>query len=348
MKERITQVLVVVVLALGAPACTATVAGELDPGTADPSSDDPIGEDPDYGDPGGNPNVCETEFQNLRLDPVPPTVQLLIDMSGSMAGRFGPVTRWQAVRHAFTDASAGVVTQLGPRVHFGATLYNSLNGNAGGGCALMTNVPPALDNAGAIRDLIDGGSPAADTPTAEAVDAISAALVPAAVGSRRFIVLATDGDPDTCVDPDAHTLESKVLAENAVDRAWARGVTTLVLSVGNDITREHLRRTANLGAGEPVYTGDAPYYLAHNPGELISELDALLAETLPTCSYTFLQILDMADAPAAEITLAGDDLAYGTDWRWVDTHTIELIGPACDRALEDPTLEVRGRFYCDE
>lgn len=348
MSNRISAALFTGAFSLLTGACTATVAGDFDPNGGAPDGE-PTGEDPDYEDPSGTPDeLCEADVRNVRLDPVAPTVQLLIDMSGSMSRGFGNVSRWDAVRYALIDATDGVVSQLGARVYFGATLYHSWYGNAGGSCALMTSAAPAIDNLGAIADLLGAGTPYADTPTAEAVDAIAGALAPVVPGSRRFIVLATDGDPDTCVDPNAHTLESKVLAENAVDRAWAGGVTTLVLSVGNDITREHLRRTANLGAGEPVYTGNAPYYLANDPIELVTELDALLAETLPTCSYTFPQTLDMSDAPAADVRLAGDMLTYGTDWRWLDVHTIELIGPSCDRVLEQPNLPVSGRFYCDD
>lgn len=324
-------------------ACTASVAGTIDPPAGG-------GEDPGVTDPGGRPGepqACEGDFENLTLAPVPPTVQLVVDMSGSMRERFGNASRWDAVRHALIDPTDGVVSRLESEVFFGATLYYSERGNGGGTCARLNTTSARLGNRDRIRTLIDAGNPHEDTPTAEAIDAVRTTLLAAAPESQRFIVLATDGNPDTCVDPDAHDLEAQILAENAVDRAHAAGITTLVLSVGSDITREHLRRIANLGAGEPVYTGNAPYYLATQADELVTELDALLTSTLPTCSYRVPGALAQANASSADLELDGDPLAFGVDWRWVDEQTVELLGAACDRALAAPAT-LRGWFYCDE
>lgn len=329
-------------IALSLTACTATVAGEVTP------DDGTVSDDPDYDDPNGTPEqFCEADFANVTLEPVAPTVHLLVDMSGSMRRGFNGMSRWDAVRYALTDSADGIVTRLADRIYFGATLYHSHNGQGGGACALMSTEAPQLDNGGRIRQLLDSGSPQEDTPTAEAVDAIAAGLVPATMGSRKFLVLATDGDPDQCGNPDAHGLQSRILTENAVDRAYAAGVTTLVLSVGNDITREHLRRTANLGAGQPVYTGTAPFYVANNPNQLVTQLESLVAATMPTCSFNLSAPLEQQDAGNARLELAGNTLTYGDDWRWVDEHTIELTGDACNLVLADTSLEVTGEIPCN-
>ncbi len=328
-------------LCLSFAGCSATVAGDV---TAD---GDPVGGDPDITDPNGTPEqLCEADFANVTLDPVPPTVHLLVDMSGSMRRDFTGVSRWDATRYALVDGTDGIVSRLADRIYFGATLYYSDDAHSGSDCAVLSTESPQLANAGRIRQLIDEGNPRDDTPTAEAIDAIAAGFIPAVPSSRKFLVLATDGDPDQCTNPDAHGLESQILTENAVDRAFAAGVSTLVLSVGNDITREHLRRTANLGAGRPAHTGMAPYYVANNPNQLITELESLVAATLPTCSFNLSQPLAFADVGNAHLDLEGSPISYGTDWKWVDENTIELLGAACARVMADPTLSVLGEIPC--
>jgi len=334
---------IALLIALSLAACSATVAGQA---SADADAS-PIGGDPDLDDPNGTPeSLCDTDFANVTLDPVPPTVHVLVDMSGSMSRGFNGMSRWSAVRRALVDTTDGVVSQLSDRIYFGATMYYSNDGNSGGACAVLSTEGPQLFNLSRIRQLIDSGSPRDDTPTAEAVEQIASTFIPAVAKSKRFLVIATDGDPDQCTDPNAHDLESRILTENAVDRAYAAGISTLVLSVGNDITREHLRRTANLGAGQPVFTGTAPYYVANNPNQLVNQLESLVATTLPTCSFNLAQPLAFADIPRAKLELAGAAITFGTDWRWVDEHTIELVGQACDLVTGDPTLPITGKIPC--
>ena len=71
----------------------------------------------------------------VAVEPLIPTVQLLIDQSGSMTADFGGVSRWNAVNTALVDPQNGAVTLLQDRVRFGASFYSSLGGNAGGTCA---------------------------------------------------------------------------------------------------------------------------------------------------------------------------------------------------------------------
>ncbi|MGC4116894.1 MAG: hypothetical protein QM765_20495 [Myxococcales bacterium] len=73
--------------------------------------------DPDAGD---CPRVKVTATELV------PTVQLLVDRSGSMGEEFVPGTsRWSALKTALVDPSQGVVTRLQSKVRFGATLYTN-------------------------------------------------------------------------------------------------------------------------------------------------------------------------------------------------------------------------------
>jgi hypothetical protein len=91
--------------------------------------------------------------------PVTPSILLLLDRSGSMAGTDIAPTRYQAMRSALTDAG-GVVTQLQSKAYFGSQLYG-----CDGSIPKNVNVPRALDNAFAINMSILSQPPAGNTPT---------------------------------------------------------------------------------------------------------------------------------------------------------------------------------------
>jgi len=115
----------------------------------------------------------------------------------------------------------------------------------------------------AYRDLDRGRGSGAETPTAEAVSAIAQRLGEIKEEGPKVIILATDGNPDTCEVPDSEDLNKKngvepwedgyalglVKARKAVHDAYEKqGVKTYIISVG-DIKPEHLQDIANLGVG---------------------------------------------------------------------------------------------------
>lgn len=63
---------------------------------------------------------CESGCPSVKVDasPTVPTIVLLIDQSGSMTSDFGSMSRWQAVRYALTDPTAGVLPALESSVYF--------------------------------------------------------------------------------------------------------------------------------------------------------------------------------------------------------------------------------------
>jgi hypothetical protein len=347
-----------------APECSVDCAGDLDcpagfycgPGgtcTADCTqggSECPAGRScdpngrciPDDTDGGpGCPGVA------VNLAPETPTIWLLVDQSGSMDQNFMGVTRWQAVTDALVDPVDGAVAQLADRVIFGASLYTSNGGNAGGVCPILQTDPPALDNYPDIDALMRGNGPQGDTPTAESVAAVAGMFPlpnPEAPGPRA-ILLATDGNPDNCVDPDAHDLGSQMMSEQAVAGAYAMGLLTYVLSVGDDVALAHLQRLANVGTGQPIDTGTAPYYVANNPAELVAAINDII-RGLRTCIFTLDGSVDPNDACSGTVELNGMPLTCGTDWQLVDPNTIELLGAACDTFLNTDDVTLTAEFPC--
>lgn len=280
---------------------------------------------------------------DLELTPVIPTVTMLVDRSGSMTEDFGGVDRWEAVKEALTDPVDGVAAQLESQVVFGATLYNSTGGSAGGPCPILHTEAPALDNAQAIRALFDAHDPDQDTPTAESIAAVAASFP--ASDNPRIIVLATDGDPDNCADSDAHDQTSQTMSENAVVDAFGNGIETHVLSVGDQTSQSHLQRLANAGRGQPLDTGNAPFYVANNSQELVDAFGEII-RGVRGCQVKIEGEIDPSLAPAGTVILNGTQLEHGTDWELIDDETVELVGDACDALLDADRVDVKATFPC--
>jgi hypothetical protein len=315
------------------------------------------------GDQCGDGQVCDGRGRCIAQDPddipdpdcpdvivetsqVIPAVELIVDWSLSMDADFGSGNRAEATREALTG-SAGVVTRLQDRVIFGATVYSSVNGSRGGACPLVDTVARGFNTASAIDVALDlEENPLIDdTPTAETIDAVVASFAsnPPPDGATPVIVLATDGEPDTCVNPDDHTTGPRNSVA-AAQRARAAGIPLYILSVGDEVSEAHLQQMANAGLGLDPQSGNAPFFVANNPDQLSRALEDILG-AVRSCDIQLDANLDAEDAAAGTVTLDGQRLELGTDWVQVDPTTIRLLGDACDLLLETGA-EVSATFPC--
>ncbi len=295
-------------------------------------------------EPTSDANTCPSV--DIELGKVTPTVILLVDQSGSMSAGFGGPTRYGAVVTALVDMTNGVVSQLDIDVKFGLTLYTADNGNATPPCPRLQTVAPALANEGPIRTLLNGNGPADDTPTAESIASVTATFPPDD-GNPRVIVLATDGDPDSCTDPDSNgTQPPRDASELATQNAFTAGIQTYVLSVGDDTTASHLQRLANAGQGQDLATGTTPYYVANSPAELSAAFGAIIGGIrdcrIPVANGT----VDLSRADEGIVVLNGMTLAFGSDWTMPDGQTLELLAGACSTFLNDPDVALEAQFPC--
>jgi hypothetical protein len=282
----------------------------------------------DTGGPDGGGDD-DSSCPSVTVTPMPrtPTVQLLVDRSGSMNDPFGTTSRWNAVRTALTGTN-GVVTTLQDRVIFGASLYSHTIGQ--GTCPTVVSTPTRmLNNRSAITTLLQNGL-LTDTPTGESIDRVVADFVttPAAPNSPPIILLATDGLPDRCAMPDGDAL-SQQMSIDAAARAYAAGIRTYILSVGNDVGDAHLQKVANAGAGLDPNTGMAPFYKANDPAQLSAALSAIITGIL-SCEFDLSGTVDVSRADEGVVTLNGSPLIYGTDWELADDNTIRILGASCD------------------
>lgn len=284
---------------------------------------------------------------------VPATVMLLIDQSGSMTQPFGGSTRWNVLRDAIVDREDGLLTWLDTSASIGLMLYSSIGGFAGGqACPLLTEVGVALGNAETIRSAYLGAEPlpAGETPTGESIQAAADALATIAGSAPKYILLVTDGDPDTCAQPNPQNGLDEAVA--AALGAAARGIR--VYTVGLDgIAELSLQAMANAGQGKDpalFYGIDAdavePLHASTDPRVLADQLKGVIGD-VRSCIVELREEVGPGRAFEGTLTLDGATLAYGSadGWTFIDADTLEIHGAACESILgQGERLEVR--FPC--
>ncbi len=299
------------------------------------------------------PRTCVSV--NLAIDDLRPTVTLLVDQSGSMDSRYpsndSPETRWSVVRQALLDPKTGVVPGLQKSLHFGLAFYTSHNGFSGGTCPILNEVQSATDNYDAIVALYDRMSPDDDTPTGAAVQQVASEIQAAGRKSSEVLLLVTDGDPDTCAEPDPQNGQLEAIV--AAERAHALGIDFQVLGVSADIAGDKLQQLANAGQGKPlsaVWGVDAdaaqPFQASDSVQGLTAQLRAILAR-VPLCDVQLNRDVGDDEIRAASVILDGQQLAYASanGFQLKDSRHLQIVGKACD-ALRASGKRVTVRISC--
>ena len=145
-------------------AFVAILTGACSPAVVGGDDQQPPGDDQQDPGPGGPDAMCPAV--NFTAKAVTPSIQLLLDRSGSMAEAIGNTSRYAAIRTSLVDGTSGVVTKLQNKAYFGASLYSSDTP-----CPkLYTTAARTLNNFQQVKSLIDGQSPNGNTPTPPAID----------------------------------------------------------------------------------------------------------------------------------------------------------------------------------
>lgn len=299
---------------------------------------------------------------------VPPTVMLVVDGSTSMLDPYGePVlldggvpdpqllpSRWDALRDALVDPTGGLVPALAGVVRFGLGVFGTAPE-----CPLPLGIiEPVIDNSVAIADGLPAEPPGMYTPTGIALDSIIDALPDSAVEpgrGKQIIVLATDGDPNSCeAEPDIF-MGGQVPADYAsslaaATKASAKHIELIVISVGRDASVAHLQQVANLGAGLPQdATPGARVYVPEDAAELTSELRTLVEAQLGCDLHLDLEGRTVLadEACSGQLKINGTIIPCGTanGWSFEAPSTIRLATEAC-ALLSGSSASVVASFPC--
>jgi len=293
---------------------------------------------------GGQGGACADI--TIEFEPIVPSVKLLIDQSGSMSENFGDDgERWDVLYETLMNPATGIVTELQSQVRFGLALYTG-----GNSCPGIIDVPIAIDNRDAIDLVYAQEGPENDTPTGDSITAVLPDVVSYAEEGPKFIVLATDGEPDTCEDGD-DTEGGRLESIAAARAAFAQGIKVFVISVGNDVAGDHLQDVANAGAGLPLPENDgdelAPYWQALDAAELVMAFDTII-NGVRSCVLTVDGEINPDKACDGSVRIDGEEIACDDPNGWVlnSPTEIELQGDACD-LIQGGEHVVDATFPCD-
>jgi Mg-chelatase subunit ChlD len=316
-----------------------------------------------------DPNVCASA--SVRARRITPTVEFVVDGSGSMNAKFGDTgSRWSVLRDALVGTN-GVVPKLESVVKFGMTIYSNSDPMK---CPGTTEVKPGLMNFMPISSAYPNMEPGGGTPTGEALQQVVDSLpdYSAMLDSTEaapIIILATDGEPNGCAAgaacnwaADWAACLGSVLTQvaaapatydttfAAVRKAKDKKIPVWVISLADGLNAiPDLQTTANIGAGlaDDAMPG-APIYSPKNTGELTSTLTKLLGDVV-VCDVQLSGTLEIARACEGSVKMNGVELPCNGDqgWKPIDDKHIVLQGDACTKFKSDPTVLLEANFPCD-
>jgi hypothetical protein len=308
--------------------CSANIRGSNGGGSSNGSN----GNGNNNGNNGPDATCPDVSFTAQR---VTPSIQLLIDRSGSMRSPFGFTTRYGAIQNALVGAN-GVVTQLQSSVYFGASLFTD-----DAPCPTLYSKPRALNNESAIAALIASQGPGGNTPTQQSIAlAVQNFMAnPPPQGSPPAIVLATDGLPNSCNS----TADTSAQTVQAVQAAFTAGIRLYIIGIAG-VATQFLQDVANAGTGVPA-GGSAMYYTSNSPASMTAAFQSIIGGVL-SCDLTINGTIDPNQASSGMVTLDGMQLTYGTDWTVVNGNTLELLGAACTTLKTAANPTVTATFSC--
>jgi hypothetical protein len=343
------------------------------------------------GDAGGGVGVDAGSCPaSVQAKAVIPTVLLLIDNSSSM---FAPRSQlWDPLYDVLMKPTNGIVAALQDKVRFGFTSYRGSSMANDPACPNLFEVDYELANFEAIDTLYKQQGTEYiqglkwETPTGAAIkkSAQKLAAYVADPPGPKYILLVTDGNPNTCgaIEPQCGSDESV----EAVQDARAIGIGTMVVGIGDIIAGNsgcepawgrcgplHLQDLANAGQGLPVQAppdqlkyqactptqtlaatyasaastpGTAAFYTATNAVELDTAIKSAL-NPLVSCTYE-LNVTVVGNPATGAIQVNGVARTYNDPNGWIldaDKTRITLQGTACD-ALRAANSTLSISFPC--
>jgi hypothetical protein len=294
--------------------------------------------------------------KTFGLTKIPPDLLIVQDKSGSMdalpdgttcrratQATCMPMTKWPQITTAITQ----VVMQTESAIRWGLKFFPE---DATCGVNAGAVVPVANMNAAAITMAIAAQAPSGGTPTRDAITSAGAYLSTLADPNPKYILLATDGEPNCgAVNIFGSQDDDSMAAIQAVKDVAAMGIPVFVVGIGT-VTGSEATLTAMAIAGGQPQTAAPRYYPVASTAELVTVLGTI-GGMVGSCSFG----LGTKPPNPDNVTVAADgivvprDPTHANGWDYGTGGTsIQLFGKPCDDARAGKLKDVKAVFGCPE
>jgi hypothetical protein len=292
-------------------------------------------------------NMCGMQTYDINRKPV--EIFLVVDRSASMeddaagnAATTASPSKWSQLIPALSTA----IQQADPTISWGMKAFPE---KGGGSCANDTvtskiDVQITTGNAGALRTavmgLIDNGD---GTPTGAAIRVATTYLqqLAATDDSRKYILLATDGEPSCAGSPPNLKSDStggRTDAIAAVTAAATAGFHTFVVGVATtkvtDATTLNDLAVAGLEPSPDARPGATRFYLASNQQQLVTTLESIVNPVASNCVFPLSSPPPVPENIAVKVngTKSPQDKNHADGWDYTDAaYTgVQVYGSWCD------------------
>jgi hypothetical protein len=198
-------------------------------------------------------------------------------------------------------------------------------------------VPVAPDATAAVDSQVNNATFDYSTPTAAAIAAATAYLKTLADGNKKFILLATDGEPNCGGNPANVNTDDLSGATSVAAAAFAAGFQVYVIGIGPNLN--NLSQLARAG-------GTPDFYPVSSPQDLVDALSSI-SKLVGSCSFKSNQ--PPPDPSNVAVYVNGLRVTQDANNGWTfgaSSQEILLTGDYCTQTSTGNQVDVQILFGC--
>jgi von Willebrand factor type A domain len=247
-------------------------------------------------------------------------------------------TRWNAIKPAVAATLSN-----SSNVNWGLKFFPTASGTGGGlgrgSCTENTTmeVQVAADSAAAVTSQVNNATFDLGTPTTAALTAATAYLNGLNDGNSKYILLATDGQPNCGGTPANINTVDLTGATAAAAAAYAAGIQVYVVGIGPNL--DNLTQLAKAG-------GTTNFYQVSSPDDLTKALSSI-SKLVGSCNFESDQVPPDPTNVAVYVNGQKIDQSSSNGWTFGNgSQEVVLTGDYCKQISSGNQTQVKILFGC--